>query len=333
VGILLLFGLLLLVAGMGLVWYGPSGKAARHGLVFVVVGALFVLGSQTFAESVTDPNPVTSPPTLSTPTQAITQEPAARPAARPGTDWRVEEARVRDEAERREREESAGAQRRAEAERAEAQRVQAEAQARLAGEKQAEAAERAERAELAMLEYEIAKAEHHAARKLHIGRTLATDAKSNLATAPAKEYDRLLLRSQGWYKEVNALYPDTQAAADARQLLNGKKVPIRPAPPAPSLPPEVKASDEDIRETAVAQGSPTSATTTPVGDQSTPVAQSSDTGSVAWSPGTVAVRGYYRKDGTYVRPHQRTKADHTTSNNRSHPGNANTSTGRKGTRR
>jgi hypothetical protein len=39
--------------------------------------------------------------------------------------------------------------------------------------------------------------------------------------------------------------------------------------------------------------------------------------------GDVGVRGYYRKDGTYVRPHYRSKPDGIKSNNYSYPGNRN----------
>ncbi|QIL78138.1 SH3 domain-containing protein [Hymenobacter sp. HDW8] len=37
----------------------------------------------------------------------------------------------------------------------------------------------------------------------------------------------------------------------------------------------------------------------------------------------VSVRGYYRKNGTYVQPHQRTRPNHTVTDNYSYPGNYN----------
>ncbi|MEX2285818.1 MAG: hypothetical protein WD648_01935 [Planctomycetaceae bacterium] len=49
--------------------------------------------------------------------------------------------------------------------------------------------------------------------------------------------------------------------------------------------------------------------------------------------GDVAVRGYYRKDGTYVRPHYRTQQDSSRNNNYSTEGNVNPYTGKPGTRR
>ncbi len=44
--------------------------------------------------------------------------------------------------------------------------------------------------------------------------------------------------------------------------------------------------------------------------------------------GRVKVRGYYRKDGTYVRPHYRTAPDGNPRNNYSFPGNYNPNTGK-----
>jgi|GEM_PF-7073875 len=45
----------------------------------------------------------------------------------------------------------------------------------------------------------------------------------------------------------------------------------------------------------------------------------------------VYVRGYYRSDGTYVRPHYRSKPDNTPLNNWSYPGNVNPYTGKVAT--
>lgn len=46
----------------------------------------------------------------------------------------------------------------------------------------------------------------------------------------------------------------------------------------------------------------------------------------------VSVRGYYRKNGTYVRPHQRTRPNHTVTDNYSFKGNVNPYTGEVGTK-
>jgi hypothetical protein len=42
----------------------------------------------------------------------------------------------------------------------------------------------------------------------------------------------------------------------------------------------------------------------------------------------VHVRGYYRSNGTYVQPHERTRPNHTIKDNYSYPGNYNPNTGR-----
>lgn len=47
----------------------------------------------------------------------------------------------------------------------------------------------------------------------------------------------------------------------------------------------------------------------------------------------VSVRGYYRKDGTYVRPHNRTRANFSSADNYSAKGNKNPYTGKNGSRR
>jgi hypothetical protein len=47
--------------------------------------------------------------------------------------------------------------------------------------------------------------------------------------------------------------------------------------------------------------------------------------------GSHSVKGYYRKDGTYVAPHHRTSPDSSTSNNWSTKGNMNPYTGKEGT--
>lgn len=45
----------------------------------------------------------------------------------------------------------------------------------------------------------------------------------------------------------------------------------------------------------------------------------------------VSVKGYYRKDGTYVQPHMRSSPDNTPYNNYSYPGNTNPYTGKTAT--
>jgi hypothetical protein len=52
------------------------------------------------------------------------------------------------------------------------------------------------------------------------------------------------------------------------------------------------------------------------------------TGVLATDVFAASVRGYYRKNGTYVQPHKRTNPDSTRSNNYSFPGNYNPNTGK-----
>lgn len=51
----------------------------------------------------------------------------------------------------------------------------------------------------------------------------------------------------------------------------------------------------------------------------------------AFAQSSTSVRGYYRKDGTYVQPHRRTTPDSSRTNNWSTRGNINPYTGRAGT--
>jgi hypothetical protein len=50
-----------------------------------------------------------------------------------------------------------------------------------------------------------------------------------------------------------------------------------------------------------------------------------------FASGKVHVKGYTKKDGTYVAPHSRTAPDKSKSNNWSSKGNVNPETGKKGT--
>lgn len=158
----------------------------------------------------------------------------------------------------------------------------------------------AERFEEEMVRYELAKAAHHAAAKLSFGRRFLDEAKQANRAGRATEGGRLLAKATKWLNEVVRLYGDTESAADAKQLLDGKEVPERRVPPAPTLPQGVTARDHDVRENeAVATaGRATSQT-------------QSENGTVAANPGagvggkSVYVRGYTRKDGTYVQPHYR----------------------------
>lgn len=51
----------------------------------------------------------------------------------------------------------------------------------------------------------------------------------------------------------------------------------------------------------------------------------------AWCAGKTRVKGYTKKDGTYVAPHSRTSPNKSKSDNWSTKGNTNPNTGKKGT--
>jgi hypothetical protein len=69
------------------------------------------------------------------------------------------------------------------------------------------------------------------------------------------------------------------------------------------------------------------------GGHSSSHSSSSSRGSTSsWSGSSTHVRGYTRKEGTHVEPHERSNADHNFSNNWSTKGNTNPFTGKEGTR-
>jgi hypothetical protein len=55
--------------------------------------------------------------------------------------------------------------------------------------------------------------------------------------------------------------------------------------------------------------------------------------SVAGATSSHSVRGYTKKNGTYVQPHRQTNPNHTRTDNWSHKGNTNPYTGKRGTKR
>jgi hypothetical protein len=180
-------------------------------------------------------------------------------------------------------------------------------------EAKARAEDEAEIAEQQMIQYECAKAEYHAATKLSFARILAAEARGQTLRGKTLEGQRLLARAETRYREVIDLYPDTESAADAKQLLEGKDVPTRPVPPPPTLPGGIKASEDDIREQDKDKKE-SSPTAKPLADVSGPVyvvRPASRVGPVYVGyptfgrPRTVYVRAYTRKDGTHVRSHYR----------------------------
>jgi hypothetical protein len=175
-------------------------------------------------------------------------------------------------------------------------------------EKLARAKEEAERVEQEMIRYELAKAEYHATAKLASTRNLLDAAQKEKKKGNDRESQRLLGKAEDRLGEVVALYPDTEAAADARQILNGKNVPERPIPPPPNLPQLVTANDDDVLETLKRPSDASSSKPSAAGTPSSTSAKtpgSPGPHAVSSSSKDVYVRGYTRKDGTYVAPHTR----------------------------
>jgi hypothetical protein len=159
-------------------------------------------------------------------------------------------------------------------------------------------AERAEMAEQAMVLYELAKAEFDAAWRLKTGRMLAEAAQERNAREEWRERERLLETAKTIYEEIMRRFPDTRAGEDAAELLAGKDPPHRPIPPKPSLPTGISADEDELppnRPPDLAKDSSSRG----------PVLGGAPMLGPTGGPKTVYVRGYTRKDGTYVRPHYR----------------------------
>jgi hypothetical protein len=176
---------------------------------------------------------------------------------------------------------------RAEAERAELDRLEQERKDK--AEKLQAERNRLER------EYRLAAAEYEADKKLRPARALANDAVLERAKGKQSESERLVEKARERFREIISVYPGTQAAADAQELLHGKSPPPRPALQAP----EPLPSSAELQEEEQAPAGSSKSTHPPsLGD----TRQEKFSGS---SPKQVHVGGYTRKDGTQVRPHDR----------------------------
>jgi hypothetical protein len=134
----------------------------------------------------------------------------------------------------------------------------------------------AERCETEMVRYEVAKIRYHAAGRLALARTLSRDVEAEKAKGHEPEAERLFNRAKVRFQEVIDNYPDTDAALDAKAILDGNTVPLHPMPPVPILPVGVTASEEELVDKPKLPPGPSR---------------------------FVYVRGYKRKDGVSVLPH------------------------------
>ncbi len=157
--------------------------------------------------------------------------------------------------------------------------------------------------------YQSKKAEYLATKLLNVARSFAAE------TAARRSVDERrvsLETAHRRYREVIAAHPRTQAAADAKILLDGglvdaRKTPAEPiAPSAPLEPhlvlpprPEVATAGREKTDADHLAGAhaATDYQLARTGAYQTPITLANGK--------TVFVQGYYRKDGTYVRPHVR----------------------------
>jgi hypothetical protein len=178
---------------------------------------------------------------------------------------------------------------------------EAEKQAQAQAEAEVKRKADAERIEKQMVEYELAKVVYHASSRLALGRKLAADAEAEALRGHDQESRRLADKAKTYFKEVVDRYPDTEAADDAKQLLDGKDVPRRVILPRPSLPTGAVASEDDLADKAKPPPG--------VGRPFEPLVP----GSIAIPPGIsvkiVLVRAYSRQDGTAVAAHYRTLSE------------------------
>jgi hypothetical protein len=151
----------------------------------------------------------------------------------------------------------------------------------------------AERLDVEMVLYELAKADYHAAARVKVAVRFLDDARKEVLSGRVRESERLVKSARERLQEVLDLYPDAEAAGDAKQILDGKDVPARPLPLRPVLPKGVSARDDELAVTVKSLPKPDLPPDTPPipvpGKSSRPV----------------YVRGYTRPDGVYVQPHYR----------------------------
>ena len=152
-------------------------------------------------------------------------------------------------------------------------------------EAKAKAKAEAERLDVEMVRYELAAAEFYGGHRVQRARQLGDDPKRD---------ERLVQKSQEQLQRVIDLYPDTQAAGDAKQILDSKFVPVHPLSAKPVLPKGITAKEEEVAVT--------------VTDFPTKLPPDPPLPSIVISgcnAKLVYVRGYTRSDGVFVQHHYR----------------------------
>jgi hypothetical protein len=170
--------------------------------------------------------------------------------------------------------------------------------------------------DLNMLNYELAKAEYHGWLEVRLAkREIDSGKDAEFKGDPGKGY-KFALMGRDWLRDISKRYPGTIAADEASILLAGKSIEDRECPPAPKLPIGVKAKEVNVLakdfDRSRSENRPVTSPSDPGYSSGSPVSDpyvpSSNRGSSSsGSSGDVYVRGYTRKDGTYVAPHYRSR--------------------------
>lgn len=156
-----------------------------------------------------------------------------------------------------------------------------------------------------MVKYEIAKAEYHGWVQFRLGKRLLDEGKAAELNGRTSEGYKLATSANEWLRDVVKRYPSTLASEEANSVLEGQSVPDRPSPPFPKLPKSVTAKEPDV----LSKEFDKARSDVPVLPRSTSsgsgISNPSNSASDNDRSGLIYVRGYTRKNGTYVAPHYR----------------------------
>lgn len=149
--------------------------------------------------------------------------------------------------------------------------------------------------------YEVEAVEWHARQILKLARQVSADAAEAKATRRLAEAERLEDRALSRYQDIISRYPRTVAAADAKELLDGRQPPEHPDVPKPVPPVLEDYFPRGEGETAVvAQQLDADGLLRPRGDQWQVPPSAVFRAPPASHSKPVYVRGYTRSNGTYV---------------------------------
>jgi hypothetical protein len=177
----------------------------------------------------------------------------------------------------------------------------------------------AESEDSTMVKYEIAKAEYHGWFEVRLAKKEMDDGKDAELKGNLGEGYALVTSGKSWLMDIMKRYPDSVAADEAALLLAGKSFDDRERPTVPKLPVGIKAKEVNVLakdfDKNIAENRPvpypssseyvSGSTNSTASDVSVPSSSRSSGSGWSGSTGDVYVRGYTRKNGTYVAPHYR----------------------------